>query len=115
MLECWNMNTSNTSTRRPGRPVKPVTWPSGAFTINTLKDKQGVQLSRVSLQLKIKKAVDENELEVVGTEKGETKMGRPSVVYQVVNIKPSTLVQAVADIANNNVDIVDDTDDTDGF
>lgn len=93
MLEFSNMTTSITTTRRPGRPEKPVTWPSGEFTINDVK--KTVKLSRVSLQLKIKKAIENQEIRPVGTDKGEKKMGRPSVVYKLTKTASVVSIPAV--------------------
>lgn len=76
------MTTTTITPRRVGRPEKTVAWPSGDFTINDLKD---LGMSRVSLQLKVQKAVNKHELHVVGNDKGVKRMGRPSTIYRAVS------------------------------
>ncbi len=63
--------------KQKGRPATPIVWPDNEFTVNDLVDK--VELSRVSIQLRINKSLSSNELEEAGK---RSSKGRPLIVYR---------------------------------
>lgn len=68
---------SETITKKQGRPSQPLTWPTGEFTakdVSTLS-----KLTKVTVQLRINKALKNQEIEVSG--KKMNSVGRPSIVY----------------------------------
>jgi hypothetical protein len=68
---------SSKSSKR-GRPAVEINWPNSPFTVETVKSLLGDKLSKVAIQLRVKKAVDEKVLIAQGTEK---TTGRPRVIY----------------------------------
>lgn len=79
--------TSNTQTtaKKRGRPSMQIKWPEDEFTPKQLREtlmSSNVNLSNVSVQLKINKAVKEGVLTKAGVSK--TSIGRPTVVYKRV-------------------------------
>ena len=79
--------TSNTQTiaKKRGRPSMQIKWPEEEFTPKQLRETlmdSNVNLSNVSVQLKINKAVKEGVLTKAGVSK--TSIGRPTVVYKRV-------------------------------
>ena len=79
--------TSNTQTtaKKRGRPSMQIKWPEEEFTPKQLRETlmdSNVNLSNVSVQLKINKAVKEGVLTRAGVSK--TSIGRPTVVYKRV-------------------------------
>ena len=80
--------TSNTQTtaKKRGRPSMQIKWPEEEFTPKQLRETlmdSNVNLSNVSVQLKINKAVEEGVLAKAGVSK--TSIGRPTVVYKRVS------------------------------
>tara|TARA_Y100001973_G_C4914850_1_gene193609 strand:- start:79 stop:348 length:270 start_codon:yes stop_codon:yes gene_type:complete len=82
-----NSDTSTTSvSKKRGRPATEIQWPSEEFTPKQLKEhlsNSNVNLSNVSVQLKINQAVDQGVLEKAGVTK--KSLGRPTVVYRRVS------------------------------
>jgi|TARA_R100001163_G_C4923434_1_gene102650 response regulator of citrate/malate metabolism len=79
--------TSNTQTtaKKRGRPSMQIKWPEEEFTPKQLRETlmdSNVNLSNVSVQLKINKAVEEGVLAKAGVSR--TSIGRPTVVYKRV-------------------------------
>ena len=79
--------TSNTQTtaKKRGRPSMQIKWPEEEFTPKQLRETlmdSNVNLSNVSVQLKINKAVEEGVLTKAGVSR--TSIGRPTVVYKRV-------------------------------
>lgn len=79
--------TSNTQTtaKKRGRPSMQIKWPEEEFTPKQLREtlmNSNVNLSNVSVQLKINKAVKEGVLTKAGVSR--TSIGRPTVVYKRV-------------------------------
>jgi len=79
--------TSNTQTtaKKRGRPSMQIKWPEEEFTPKQLREtlmNSNVNLSNVSVQLKINKAVKEGVLTKAGVSK--TSIGRPTIVYKRV-------------------------------
>ncbi len=77
-------NTQTTAKKR-GRPSMQIKWPEDEFTPKQLREtlmSSNVNLSNVSVQLKINKAVKEGVLAKAGVSK--TSIGRPTVVYKRV-------------------------------
>ena len=79
--------TSNTQTtaKKRGRPSMQIKWPEEEFTPKQLRETlmdSNVNLSNVSVQLKINKAVKEGVLTRAGVSR--TSIGRPTVVYKRV-------------------------------
>lgn len=79
--------TSNTQTiaKKRGRPSMQIKWPEEEFTPKQLRETlmdSNVNLSNVSVQLKINKAVKEGVLTKAGVSR--TSIGRPTVVYKRV-------------------------------
>jgi response regulator of citrate/malate metabolism len=79
--------TSNTQTtaKKRGRPSMQIKWPEEEFTPKQLRETlmdSNVNLSNVSVQLKINKAVQEGVLAKAGVSR--TSIGRPTVVYKRV-------------------------------
>ena len=79
--------TSNTQTtaKKRGRPSMQIKWPEEEFTPKQLRETlmdSNVNLSNVSVQLKINKAVKEGVMTRAGVSK--TSIGRPTVVYKRV-------------------------------
>ena len=79
--------TSNTQTtaKKRGRPSMQIKWPEEEFTPKQLQETlmdSNVNLSNVSVQLKINKAVEEGVLTKAGVSR--TSIGRPTVIYKRV-------------------------------
>jgi|TARA_Y100000356_G_C11222760_1_gene270114 predicted transcriptional regulator len=79
--------TSNTQTtaKKRGRPSMQIKWPEEEFTPKQLRETlmdSNVNLSNVSVQLKINKAVEEGVLTKAGVSR--TSIGRPTVIYKRV-------------------------------
>ena len=79
--------TSNTQTtaKKRGRPSTQIKWPEEEFTPKQLRETlmdSNVNLSNVSVQLKINKAVEEGILTKAGVSR--TSIGRPTVIYKRV-------------------------------
>ena len=78
-------NNTQTTTKKRGRPSMQIKWPEEEFTPKQLRETlmdSNVNLSNVSVQLKINKAVKEGVLTRAGVSK--TSIGRPTVVYKRV-------------------------------
>ena len=79
--------TNNTvaAAKKRGRPSMQINWPEEEFTPKQLRETlmdSNVNLSNVSVQLKINKAVKEGVLTKAGVSR--TSIGRPTVVYKRV-------------------------------
>ena len=79
--------TSNTQTtaKKRGRSSMQIKWPEEEFTPKQLRETlmdSNVNLSNVSVQLKINKAVEEGVLTKAGVSR--TSIGRPTVIYKRV-------------------------------
>jgi hypothetical protein len=74
---------NNTPVKRRGRPPYNVAWPEETFTAKDVYQTLDGELSAVSVQLKINKAVKNGELQKVGQKR--QSMGRPTIVYRMVN------------------------------
>tara|TARA_B100002019_G_C20922832_1_gene428408 strand:+ start:260 stop:523 length:264 start_codon:yes stop_codon:yes gene_type:complete len=84
MSEEVTSNTQATAKKR-GRPSMQIKWPEEEFTPKQLRETlmdSNVNLSNVSVQLKINKAVKEGVLTKAGVSR--TSIGRPTVVYKRV-------------------------------
>lgn len=71
--------------KKRGRPSMSINWPNEEFTPKQLRETligSNVNLSNVSVQLKINKAVEEGVLAKAGVSR--TSIGRPTVVYKRV-------------------------------
>lgn len=78
-------NNTQTTAKKRGRPSMQIKWPEEEFTPKQLRETlmdSNVNLSNVSVQLKINKAVKEGVLTRAGVSK--TSIGRPTVVYKRV-------------------------------
>ena len=78
-------NNTQTTAKKRGRPSMQIKWPEEEFTPTQLRETlmdSNVNLSNVSVQLKINKAVKEGVLTRAGVSK--TSIGRPTVVYKRV-------------------------------
>ena len=78
-------NNTQTTAKKRGRPSMQIKWPEEEFTPKQLRETlmdSNVNLSNVSVQLKINKAVKEGVLTKAGVSK--TSIGRPTVVYKRV-------------------------------
>lgn len=78
-------NNTQTTTKKRGRPSMQIKWPEEEFTPKQLRETlmdSNVNLSNVSVQLKINKAVKEGVLTRAGVSR--TSIGRPTVVYKRV-------------------------------
>ena len=78
-------NNTQTTAKKRGRPSMQIKWPEEEFTPKQLRETlmdSTVNLSNVSVQLKINKAVKEGVLTRAGVSK--TSIGRPTVVYKRV-------------------------------
>ena len=78
-------NNTQTTAKKRGRPSMQIKWPEEEFTPKQLRETlmdSNVNLSNVSVQLKINKAVKEGILTRAGVSK--TSIGRPTVVYKRV-------------------------------
>tara|TARA_B100000508_G_C11442406_1_gene269483 strand:+ start:499 stop:762 length:264 start_codon:yes stop_codon:yes gene_type:complete len=76
-------NTAQTTTKKRGRPSTKINWPEEEFTPKQLREhlmNSNVNLSNVSVQLKINKAVEDGVLTKAGVSR--TSIGRPTVVYK---------------------------------
>ena len=84
MSEQVATNTQKAAKKR-GRPSMDIKWPEEEFTPKQLRETlmgSNVNLSNVSVQLKINKAVEEGVLTKAGVSR--TSIGRPTVVYKRV-------------------------------
>lgn len=66
------MESTNTQTKRRGRPSLNIEWPENDFTVKDVQtelDSRSVKLSHVSIQLKINRAVEQGSIQRVGTVK----------------------------------------------
>ena len=84
MSEEVTNNTQATAKKR-GRPSMQIKWPEEEFTPKQLRETlmdSNVNLSNVSVQLKINKAVEEGVLTKAGVSR--TSIGRPTVIYKRV-------------------------------
>ena len=78
-------NNTQTIAKKRGRPSMQIKWPEEEFTPKQLREtlmNSNVNLSNVSVQLKINKAVKEGVLTKAGVSR--TSIGRPTVVYKRV-------------------------------
>lgn len=78
-------NNTQTTAKKRGRPSMQIKWPEEEFTPKQLRETlmdSNVNLSNVSVQLKINKAVKEGVLTKAGVSR--TSIGRPTVVYKRV-------------------------------
>ena len=78
-------NNTQKTTKKRGRPSMQIKWPEEEFTPKQLRETlmdSNVNLSNVSVQLKINKAVKEGVLTRAGVSR--TSIGRPTVVYKRV-------------------------------
>ena len=78
-------NSTQTIAKKRGRPSMQIKWPEEEFTPKQLRETlmdSNVNLSNVSVQLKINKAVEEGVLAKAGVSR--TSIGRPTVVYKRV-------------------------------
>ena len=78
-------NNTQTTTKKRGRPSMQIKWPEEEFTPKQLRETlmdSNVNLSNVSVQLKINKAVEEGVLTKAGVSR--TSIGRPTVIYKRV-------------------------------
>ena len=78
-------NNTQTTAKKRGRPSMQIKWPEEEFTPKQLRETlmdSNVNLSNVSVQLKINKAVEEGVLAKAGVSR--TSIGRPTVVYKRV-------------------------------
>lgn len=78
-------NNTQTTAKKRGRPSMQIKWPEEEFTPKQLREtlmNSNVNLSNVSVQLKINKAVKEGVLTKAGVSR--TSIGRPTVVYKRV-------------------------------
>ena len=78
-------NNTQTTAKKRGRPSMQIKWPEEEFTPKQLRETlmdSNVNLSNVSVQLKINKAVEEGVLTKAGVSR--TSIGRPTVVYKRV-------------------------------
>lgn len=78
-------NNTQTTAKKRGRPSMQIKWPEEEFTPKQLRETlmdSNVNLSNVSVQLKINKAVKEGVLTRAGVSR--TSIGRPTVVYKRV-------------------------------
>ena len=78
-------NNTQTTAKKRGRPSMQIKWPEEEFTPKQLRETlmdSNVNLSNVSVQLKINKAVKEGVLTKAGVSK--TSIGRPTIVYKRV-------------------------------
>ena len=78
-------NNTQTTAKKRGSPSMQIKWPEEEFTPKQLRETlmdSNVNLSNVSVQLKINKAVKEGVLTRAGVSK--TSIGRPTVVYKRV-------------------------------
>ena len=78
-------NNTQTTAKKRGRPSMQIKWPEEEFTPKQLRENlmdSNVNLSNVSVQLKINKAVKEGVLTRAGVSR--TSIGRPTVVYKRV-------------------------------
>lgn len=64
-----------------GRPLAILNWPSGEFTIETLKNL--TKLSKVTLYGKVHEALEQKQIVAVGKEK--VKRGHPRIVFKKAN------------------------------
>ena len=69
------------SPKRRGRPEVKVSWPEGEFTVDDIAQSLSQPLTKVSIQLKINKALGIGVLQRTG--KQPTKGGRPRLVYRL--------------------------------
>lgn len=78
------VNTSETvvaSSHKRGRPVIDINFPQGNFEIGDLAKSYNT-VSRVTLQLKVNKAVEVGKLKIVSVR--QPKVGRPAKVFATV-------------------------------
>ena len=78
-------NNTQTTAKKRGRPSMQIKWPEEEFTPKQLRETlmdSNVNLSNVSVQLKINKAVEEGVLTKAGVSR--TSIGRPTVIYKRV-------------------------------
>ena len=78
-------NNTQTTAKKRGRPSMQIKWPEEEFTPKQLRETlmdSNVNLSNVSVQLKINKAVKEGVLTKAGVSR--TSIGRPTVIYKRV-------------------------------
>lgn len=74
------MNEAEVSVKntKRGRPATNIEWPNEPFTVEDVNSREGNKLSKVAIQLRVKKAVDEKTLVIKGKQK---TTGRPRVLY----------------------------------
>lgn len=74
------MSDLNTTTKRTaGRPKATINWPSDPFTVDSLKVTTG--LSKVTLYIKVKKAVEAGLL--IPSSKENSGQGRPRTLFKL--------------------------------
>ena len=71
-------------TNGPGRPPVQLKWPQGEVTAKQIEEDLDGSLSRVSIHSKIKKALSGENPTIQMVRKVKPKIGRPEIVYALV-------------------------------
>lgn len=74
------------NTKITGRPATPITWPSDSeFTVADIQEKFP-NITSVTIQCRINKALKENVLQKAGTRR-KHKTGREAITYKMVDMQ----------------------------
>ena len=69
----------NYKSNRRGKASQLIEWPDGTFTAEQVHQTVASNMSRVSVHMKINRAIESGELKKVG--KVKVSLGRPKVQY----------------------------------